>query len=100
MPINAWLKPPCHLVVLFLGITLVLIVALGWLGGRLLQQDRALERQSVKDRLELAADRAAAAFTRRLAAIRYQGRLARGPWRIIPLRNPPIALAFVPWYGM
>ncbi len=69
MPINAWLRPPRHLVVLFLGITLVLIVALGWLGGRLLQQDRALERQRVQDRLELAADRAAAAFARRLAAI-------------------------------
>ena len=69
MPINAWLRPPRHLVVLFLGITLVLIVALGWLGGRLLQQDRALERQRVQDRLELAADRAAAAFARRLAVI-------------------------------
>jgi len=69
MQINAWLRPPRHLVVLFLGITLVLMMALGWLGGRLLQQDRALERQRLQDRLELAADRAAAAFTRRLAAI-------------------------------
>ncbi len=67
MPISAWLRPPRHLVVLFLGITLVLMVALVWLGGRLLQQDRALERQRVQDRLERVADRVAAVLTRRLA---------------------------------
>ncbi|MCH7876272.1 MAG: HAMP domain-containing histidine kinase [Gemmatimonadetes bacterium] len=86
MPINAWLRAPRHLVVLFLGITLVLIVALGWLGGRLLQQDRALERQRVQDRLELAADRAAAAFTRRLAAIEDSlARLSATPQSELPI---------------
>ncbi len=85
MPIKAWLRPPRHLVVLFLGITLVLIVALGWLGGRLLQQDRALERQRVQDRLELAADRAAAALTRSLAAIEDSlARLATTPSLELP----------------
>ena len=85
MPINAWLRPPRHLVVLFLGIILVLMVALGWLGGRLLQQDRALERQRVQDRLELAADRAAAALTRRLAAIEDSlARLATTPRLELP----------------
>ena len=81
-----WLRPPRHLVVLFLGITLVLIVALGWLGGRLLQQDRALERQRVQDRLELAADRAAAAFARRLAAIEDSlARLSATPQSELPI---------------
>ena len=67
MPIKAWLRPPRHLVVLFLGITLVLMAALVWFGARLLQQDRALERQRVQDRLERAADQVAAVLTRRLA---------------------------------
>jgi signal transduction histidine kinase len=56
-------------VILFLGITLVLMGTLGWLGWRLFRQDRALERQRVQVRLEHSADVVAAELTRRLAAI-------------------------------
>ncbi len=69
MPLSAWFRPPRHLVVLFFGIALILMVALAWLGWRLFQQDRALEQQRVQVRLEHAADIAAAALTRRLGDI-------------------------------
>jgi len=64
-------------VVLFLGIALVLMATLAWLGWRLFHQDQALERQRVQVRLEHAADVVAAELTRRLAAIEDElGRLA------------------------
>jgi signal transduction histidine kinase len=46
---------------------LVLGGALGWLGWRLLKQDRALEGQRLQERLELAADHMAAALQQSLA---------------------------------
>ena len=42
---------------LFLAVTLLFAGALGWLGWRLLQQDRALARQRRLEQLEAAADR-------------------------------------------
>jgi signal transduction histidine kinase len=63
------------LVVLFLGITLILLGALAWLGWRLFQQDRALEQQRVRDRLENAADIVATELHRRLTDV--DGRLSR-----------------------
>ncbi|UCD25083.1 MAG: hypothetical protein JSW51_03935, partial [Gemmatimonadota bacterium] len=74
MAVSQWLRPPRHLVVLFLGIALVLLCALAWLGWRLYQQDRALEQQRVEIRLEHATDVVATEHTRRLATI--QDRLA------------------------
>jgi signal transduction histidine kinase/predicted negative regulator of RcsB-dependent stress response len=59
-------------VILFLGITLVLMGTLGWLGWRLFQQDRALERQRVQDRLERAADLVATELQRELSAVEDQ----------------------------
>ena len=44
MALSTWFKPPRHLVVLFLGMSVVLMGTLGWLGVRLVRQDRALER--------------------------------------------------------
>jgi len=69
MAIRDWLRPPRYLVILFLGIALVLVSTLAWLGWRLFQQDRALEEQRVQVRLEHAADIVAAELTRRLGAI-------------------------------
>jgi len=54
---------------LFLGVTLLFAGALGWLGWRLLQQDRALARQRRFEQLEAAADRVSAAVYRRLAEL-------------------------------
>jgi len=68
------------LVVLFLGIALVLMATLAWLGWKLFQQDRALERQRVEVRLERAADVVAAELTGRLAEIEDElGRLSSVP---------------------
>ena len=46
----------------FLAVMLVLGAAFAWLGWRLLQQDRLLERQRTQERLEHAADRVLAAL--------------------------------------
>ncbi|MBI3982117.1 MAG: HAMP domain-containing histidine kinase [Gemmatimonadetes bacterium] len=82
MAVREWLRPPRHLLVLFVGLTLVLAAALGWLGWRLLQQDRALETQRLRDHLETAATAVAAALERRLAETeRTLGRLASLPAR-------------------
>jgi hypothetical protein len=60
MAVKDWLRPPRHLVVLFLGIALILMSTLAWLGWRLFRQDRALEQQRVQVRLEHATDLVAA----------------------------------------
>jgi len=54
----------------------VSIVALGWLGIRTLQQDRLLEGQRQRERLEVAAGRVAIELERRLRDV--EERLARG----------------------
>jgi signal transduction histidine kinase len=43
--------------ILFLGVAAVAVAALVWMGARLLQQDRALETQQLRERREAAADR-------------------------------------------
>jgi hypothetical protein len=53
----------------FVAITLLLVAALGWLAWRLVQQDRELERQRTRDRLENAADLIAAALQRSIAEV-------------------------------
>lgn len=53
----------------FLAITVVLVGALGWLGWRLLEQDRELERQRTRDVLENSADLAVAALLRSMSAL-------------------------------
>jgi signal transduction histidine kinase len=62
MGLAGWLRPPGRTLAVFLCLMLVLGGALGWLGWQLLKQDRALEGQRVQERLELAADRMAAAL--------------------------------------
>ena len=54
---------------LFLAVTLLFAGALGWLGWRLLQQDRALARQRRLEQLGAAADRVSAAIYRRFAEL-------------------------------
>ncbi len=62
--------------VLLAAATLIPIGALGWLGLRILGQDRDLERQRVRENLEFAAGRLALAMERRLGDIEEQ--LAQG----------------------
>ena len=67
MRIRHWFRPPHDLLVPFLGTTLVLSAALGWLGWRLLQQDRAVELQRVHDQLQSSADLIAAELRQTLS---------------------------------
>ncbi len=69
-------RPPAQLVGLIAGITLVPLVTLLWLGWRLLEQDRLLERQQSQDRVERAADLVVAALQR--AITDSEQRLAAG----------------------
>ncbi len=72
MAVKDWFRPPRHLVILFLGIMLVLMGALAWLGWRLLLQDRALAEQHIRDRLERAADVVASELRQRLVEVKGQ----------------------------
>jgi two-component system phosphate regulon sensor histidine kinase PhoR len=54
---------------LLLAVALLFTGALGWLGWRLLQQDRALARQRRLEQLEAAADRISGAMYRRLGEL-------------------------------
>jgi signal transduction histidine kinase len=85
MHLGNWLRPPHYLLALFLAVTLVPGVALVWLGARLLQQDRDLERQQVQERIERAASVVAAGLLRELDESRDR----------LPdlLASPPIELA-------
>jgi signal transduction histidine kinase len=67
MSLSRWFRPPRYLLTLFLGIMLVLAATLGWLGWRLLEQDRALENQRTQERLDNAADLIGASLLRKLS---------------------------------
>lgn len=72
MALRHGFRPPRHLLVLFLGTTFVLLAGLGWLGWRSFQQDRAVEVQRVRDRLESATDLIAAEIRQNLAEVEEQ----------------------------
>jgi hypothetical protein len=57
-----------RLTTLFVLLTGIPLVALGWLGWRVLQQERALETQRARERLEETATLLAVELERRLAA--------------------------------
>src|SRR6266536_2658248 len=71
--------PPRSLVALIVGITVVPLATLLWLGWRLLDQDRMLEGQQAQQRVERAADLAVAALQRGLSL--SEQRLAAGSER-------------------
>jgi len=60
--------------ILFLGVAAVSVGALVWMGVRLIEQDRALEAQQLRERREAAADRLTAQLEQTLSA--EEGRLA------------------------
>jgi signal transduction histidine kinase len=60
---------PRHLLVLFVGITIVLASALAWLGSQLVRQDRALERERGHEALTRAAATVTTALQDRLATV-------------------------------
>lgn len=62
-------RSPRHLLALFLGTTFVLLASLGWLGWWSFRQDRAVEVQRVRERLESATDVIAAEIRQNLTDI-------------------------------
>ena len=79
MGLALWLRPPRRTLTVFLCLMLVLGGALGWLGWQLLKQDRALERQRLQERLELAADQMAAPLQQSLADLESYLTFVPGP---------------------
>ena len=69
-------RAPRGLTALIVAITVVPLAILSWLGWRLLEQDRAFERQQVQQRVERATDRVVAALHRGVSA--SESRLAAG----------------------
>src|SRR5438067_1482422 len=57
-------RPPIRLVALIIGITVVPMGTLVWLGWRLVEQDRVLESQQIQQRVERGADLVVAALQR------------------------------------
>jgi tetratricopeptide (TPR) repeat protein len=86
MRLPAWMRLPSRLPGLFILATLVPVIALVWLGWRLLEQDHALENQRTLERLEDAADLIAAALDRRIAGIQDQ---LVDPATFFPSSDPP-----------
>jgi signal transduction histidine kinase len=76
MTTSRHLEAPARLLLLFLVLAAVPLTALGWLGWRLLDQDRALERQRVRERLANDAGLLAAESERTLGA--WEALLAGG----------------------
>jgi len=70
---------------------LILGGALGWLGWRLLAQERALEKQRIQERLEQAADRIASALQRDLYDFELYLNFLPGP----DANDPPPGVAVV-----
>ncbi len=80
MPSRDGAGSPRQLLALFLGTTLVLLTALGWLGWQSLQQDRSIEAQQVNDRVNTAADLIAAQIRQNLTDVEAElGRLSMLP---------------------
>jgi len=62
LSLGHWLRPPRHVVTLFLGVTGALLLAMGWLAWQLVAQDRAIAAQRTQERLDNAAEAAVAAL--------------------------------------
>ena len=56
-----------HVIVTSVGLVLLVSLALGWLGWRLLAQEKTLRNQQARNRLEQSADVLLAGFLRRMA---------------------------------
>lgn len=67
--LKEWLKPPRHLLVLFLAVVVLLTATLVWLSWQLVRQDRALAGQRLEERREAAAELAVAALEKSLLEV-------------------------------
>jgi len=75
-----WLRPPRHVLTLFLGVMGSLLLALGWLAWQLVFQEQALAAQRTQERLDHAAETAVATLRHGLDDVLQQlGSLSRLP---------------------
>lgn len=65
--LRIWKHPSGYLALLFLAVAALSVVALVWMGVRLVQQDRALEAQRLEEQREAAADRIIVALEKALS---------------------------------
>jgi two-component system phosphate regulon sensor histidine kinase PhoR len=72
-------RPPLSLVALIIGITVVPLATLLWLGWRLLEQDRVLEQQQVLQRVERGADLIVSALQRAVSVSEQRLAAGNGP---------------------
>src|SRR5262245_15958707 len=72
MLFKRWFHERWRLPLLFLAVTAIPAVALGWLTIQLVEKDRRLETQQVQERVERAADRIVAASHQKLAELEHQ----------------------------
>src|ERR1035438_7868785 len=79
-PPREWLKPPRSLLTILFLVPLVSVSTLGWFGWKLLDQERVVEAQRARERLEQAADRIAAIARGALAETGER----LGAWLITP----------------
>ncbi len=86
-----WLRPPRHVLAIFLVIMLVCGGALGWLGWQVMEQDRLLKRQRVQERLGLAADRVVASLERSFSELDDYLGFRPGPG----VKDPPEGVAVI-----
>lgn len=93
MPFAQWLRPPGHVLAIFLCIMLVCGGALGWLGWQVLEQDRSLETQRVRERLDLAADHVAASLERSFSDLANYLHFLPGPAAKEPPEGVVVLLA-------
>ena len=67
--LRVWRRPSKYNASLFLSVAAVSVIALVWMGWRLLQQDKALEAQRLEEQREAAADRIIAAVEKAFADV-------------------------------
>jgi hypothetical protein len=72
-------RAPRRVLILFLTVTLIPVAALVWLSSSLLQQDRELEVQRLRDRLDRAAELVVSNLARRLAETAERFDVQRDP---------------------
>lgn len=81
---KAWLRPPRHVLVVFLGVAVLSTGALGWLAWRVVRQEAELDTQRQRVALEQAADAVVGSMQQSLAGL------------ITLTAQPPHSIANVP----
>ena len=72
MSLREWFRPPRHLLALFVAVIVLPAIALAWLAWRTIEQDKALERQRLQERLETAAGTVVTGLSLRLDELSRQ----------------------------